>query len=121
LGIPKIGKKGERPLSQIPFFTYKPLAKFDFEACQTWIIQTHPNSSESPNLVIRVTRITESVHPNNLIFSYSGDGHPNKYSVIRLFSYLGQPKKTKFGDISGSQTRNVFDATMTIASFDQIM
>jgi hypothetical protein len=50
LGIPKIGKK-KCTSSQIPFFTYKPLTKFGFEACQIWIIQTHPNSSELPNLV----------------------------------------------------------------------
>jgi hypothetical protein len=56
LGIPKIGdKKSARPSSQIPFFTYKWLAEFSFEACQIRIIQTHPNSSELPNLVIWVT------------------------------------------------------------------
>jgi hypothetical protein len=65
-GIPKIGDKKKRPTSQIPFFTYKPLAECGFEARQIRVIRTHPNSPESPNSVIRVTRITE-------------------YSVIRLF------------------------------------
>jgi hypothetical protein len=65
------------PSSQIPFFTYKLLAKFCFEACQIRIIRTHPNSSELPNLVIQVTQITKYlVIPlfgslNNRIFSYS--------------------------------------------------
>jgi hypothetical protein len=76
LGIPKIGDK-KVPSSQIPFFTYKLLAKFCFEACQIRIIRTHPNSSELPNLVIQVTQITKYlVIPlfgslNNRIFSYS--------------------------------------------------
>jgi hypothetical protein len=48
-------KKSARPSSQIPFFTYKRLAEFSFEARQIRIIQTHPNSSELPNLVIWVT------------------------------------------------------------------
>jgi hypothetical protein len=42
--------------SQIPFFTYKPLTKFGFEAHQIWIIQTHRNTPKSPNSVIWVTQ-----------------------------------------------------------------
>jgi hypothetical protein len=53
-GIPKIGDKKKRPSSQIPFFTYKPLAECGFEARQIRVIRTHPNSPESPNLVIRL-------------------------------------------------------------------
>jgi hypothetical protein len=43
---PKLVIEQKCPSSQIPFFTYKPLTKFAFEACQIWIIQTHPNSSK---------------------------------------------------------------------------
>jgi hypothetical protein len=41
--------------------------------------------------------------------------------IIWSFGYSGQPNKTKFGDKSGSQMQHVFDATMTIASLDQLM
>jgi hypothetical protein len=43
---PKLVIEQKCPSSQIPFFTYKPLTKFGFEACQIRIIRTHPNSSE---------------------------------------------------------------------------
>jgi hypothetical protein len=76
---PKLVIKKKRPSSQIPFFTYKPLAEFGFEARQIRIIRTHPNSPGSPNSVIRVTIwlfgylgvFGYSCDPNNRIFGYS--------------------------------------------------
>jgi hypothetical protein len=91
LGIPKIGNNKSAhqarfhssPINRSPNSVWK-LTKFCLEAHQIWIIRTHPNSSKSPNLVIQVTRIT-------------------KYLVIRLFGFSGDPKKTEFGNKSGSQ------------------
>jgi hypothetical protein len=76
------------PSSQIPFFTAKPLAEFGFEARQIRIIQTHPNSSKLPNLVIRMSQRTEYL----VIWLFSYSGHPKNqifgYLVIWLFGYL---------------------------------
>jgi hypothetical protein len=93
----------------------KLLAKFGFEACQIWIIQTHPNSSE----FIRITKFSYSGDPKNQIFGYLviRVTRRTKYLVIWLFGspeepniqlfgysgHLNKTKETKFGNTSGSQ------------------
>jgi hypothetical protein len=143
-GNPEIGDKKSAHQARFPSspIDRSPNSVFS-DYRQIRIIRTHQNSSESPNSVIRVTRITKySVirlfgspkYSNIRLFGYSVIrvtriteysvirlfGSP-EYSNIRLFGYSGHPNKTKFGNKSGSQIRHVFDATMTIASLDQLM
>jgi hypothetical protein len=59
-GIPKIGDKKSAHQARFhsSHINRSPDSGFS-DYRQIWIIRTHPNSSESPNSVIRVTRITE--------------------------------------------------------------
>jgi hypothetical protein len=68
-GNPKIGDKKSAHQARFPSSPINRSPDLVFsDYCQIWIIRTHRNSSESPNSVIRVTRITE-------------------YLVIRLFGW----------------------------------
>ncbi len=92
-GIPKIGDKKSAHPARFPSspINRSPNSVFS-DYRQIRIIRTHRNSSESPNSVIRVTRITE--HPNNRSFGYSC--HQNN----RIFgcSVIPVTRITKFGD-----------------------
>jgi hypothetical protein len=75
-GNPKVGDRKSAHQARFPSSPKNRSPNLVFsDYRQIRIIQTHRNSSESPNLV----------NPNN-----------------RIFGYLGHPNKTEFGDKSGS-------------------